>query len=184
MSNLRVPFASGVTQFPFAPLRFLCDSCREITVAPVKRTTVGRAAKENGISRRTLQRWVRDGAVPRGEDGTVDVMQVALVVGLRQGKDRRRGPKPGGFQLALQLGKTRTGRAMSDHRRHQLIVDHIFRLKSPLHLLHVHALVSAALGDESAKEKLKAMGFKPSPASPVTSSSVDSAGVPASVPGQ
>ena len=128
----------------------------------MKRTTVGRAAKENGISRRTLHRWVRDGAVPRAEDGTVDVMEVALVVGLRQGKDRRRGPKPGGFQLALQLGKTRTGRTMSAHRRHQLIVDHIFRLKSQPHLVHIHALVSAGLGDEGGKEKLMAMGFKPS----------------------
>lgn len=184
MSNSGNPFASGVPKAPFASFPFLCDSCRQITVAPMKRTTVGRAAKENGISRRTLQRWVRDGVIAREPDGTVDVMEVALVVGLRQTKDRRRGPKPGHVQLALRLGKTRTGRAMSTNRRHQLIVDNIFRLKSPLHLLHVHALVSAALGDESAKEKLKAMGFKPSPSSVGTSSSVGSAGVPSSVPAQ
>ena len=145
--------------------------------------TVSEAARKNGVSRRTIQRWVKQGTVAKLPDGKVDGVLVKVWVETFQDMPRR-GPVPGRFQLKLRLGKTRTGRAMSAHRRHQLIVDHIFRLKSPLHLLHVHALVSAALGDESAKEKLKAMGFKPSPSSAGTSSSVDSAGGRASVPPQ
>jgi hypothetical protein len=96
------------------------------------RVTVGKAARENGISRRTLQRWVRDGVIDRAPDGTVDPHEVAFRVGRRQSSDRRRGPKPGMGQGQLQLGKTRTGRRLSDIQRADIIFRHLKNIDDPI----------------------------------------------------
>jgi hypothetical protein len=160
----------------------------------MKRAKVGLAAKENGISRRTLQRWVRDGVIDRGPDGTVDVMEVAFRVGRRQSSDRRPGPAPGQNQAQLRLGKTRTGRRLSDFQRLDIIVRHLNAIDDPVVLGfaadQVHNVFAQRMG--ALKEGLVRVGesmaryIKDNPAPTSTSSprSSSSAVAPAVVPAQ
>ena len=129
------------------------DNCR----TPMNRLTVGKAAKENGIRRRTLQRWVRAGASSRAPDGTVDPHEVAYCVGLRQTSDRRRGPKPGHVQLALRLGKTRTGRRLTDFQRMDIVFRHLKAIDDPVVLGFVADQVHNVFAERMNTERTKAV---------------------------
>jgi hypothetical protein len=137
----------------------------------MNRVTVGKAARENGISRRTLQRWVRNGVIDRAPDGTVDPYAVAIRVGLRQSSDRRRGPKPGMGQGQFRLGKTRTGRHLSDFERADIIFGNLAKIRNPLVGVFVFNRLAEAVS-------------RFAPAAATFSASSPSVAAPASAPAQ
>lgn len=157
--------------------------------------TVSEAARKNGVSRRTIQRWVKQGAVAKLPDGKIDGDMVKIWVETFQEMPRR-GPVPGRFQLKLRLGKTRTGRQMSDFQRLDIVFHHLKAIDNPVLLGFVADQVRKTFSERMGRVK-KGFGAmaefiknNPPPgaptSSPVTSSSVASAGagVAASVPGQ
>ena len=155
--------------------------------------TVSEAARKNGVSRRTIQRWVKQGTVAKLPDGKVDGVLVKVWVETFQDMPRR-GPVPGRFQLKLRLGKTRTGRQMSDFQRMDIVFRHLNAIDNPV-LLGFVADKVRKLFSERMGQVTKGLGAmkefiknNPPPGAPTssagTSSSVDSAGGRASVPPQ
>ena len=149
--------------------------------------TVSEAARKNGVSRRTIQRWVKRGTVAKLPDGKVDGVLVKVWVETFQDMPRR-GPVPGRFQLKLRLGKTRTGRQMSDFQRMDVVFRHLNAIDSPVLLGFVadkvRKLFSERMGQ--VKEGLGAMAefIKNNPPSGAPTPPATPAGVPASAPGQ
>ena len=89
---------------------------------------VAAAARLCQISRRTIQRWVKERRVAK-VGGRVDVASVRLCVDDLYNVPRR-GPRPGAGQITMRLGKTREPqKRLSDLDRLAIIKHHLLRLK-------------------------------------------------------
>jgi hypothetical protein len=92
-------------------------------------TKVLRAASICRVSRRTIQRWIKEGRVAK-VCGRVDVAQVRGCVDELYNVPRR-GPRPGAYQFPLKLGKTREPqKRLSEAERIEIIGQHIMKLES------------------------------------------------------
>lgn len=147
-------------------------------------TTMSEAARRFKVSRRTLQRWVKDGSLRKTPDGKVNAVVVKALIDTFHDSPRR-GPAPARFQLKLDLGKTRTGRQMSDFQRMDIVFRHLNAIDDPVVLGfvadQVHKVFSERMGQVTKGLGAMAEFMKNNPppgaptSSPGTSSSAPSA---------